>query len=195
MTVQLARRARYLAGFGANCPGPWGSPAETIARALRELESAGVRVVAVSPFYETAAIGRARQAPYVNAVALLDTDLPAEALLRLFKRIERNGGRRGGRPWGPRTLDIDILDYRPCPALAGRRVRFRPGRRAAARSAASARASAALRAGAARRHRARLASSGAPRESADALLRRCLRLGQGAVLERLSLAHTRARTA
>jgi 2-amino-4-hydroxy-6-hydroxymethyldihydropteridine diphosphokinase len=108
---QLAR-GKILAGFGANCPGPWGNPAETIARALSELESAGVQVVAVSPFYATAAIGRARQASYVNAVALIDTDLPPDALLRLLKRIERSAGRRGGRPWGPRTLDIDIIDYK-----------------------------------------------------------------------------------
>ena len=111
MTVQLAR-GKILAGFGANCPGPWGNPTETIRRALRELTDAGVRVAAVSPFYETAAIGRARQPPYVNAVALLDTELPPDALLRLLKRIERRAGRRGGRPWGPRTLDIDILDYK-----------------------------------------------------------------------------------
>jgi 2-amino-4-hydroxy-6-hydroxymethyldihydropteridine diphosphokinase len=76
------------------------------------MERAGVRVVAISPFYETAAIGRARQPPYVNAVALIDTDLPPDALIRLLKRIERNAGRRGGRPWGPRTLDIDIVDYK-----------------------------------------------------------------------------------
>ena len=111
VTVQLAR-GKILAGFGANCPGPWGSPPETIARAMRELEDAGVHVVAISPFYETAAIGRARQAPYVNAVALIDTDRPPDALLRLLKRIERRAGRRGGRPWGPRTLDIDIVDYK-----------------------------------------------------------------------------------
>jgi 2-amino-4-hydroxy-6-hydroxymethyldihydropteridine diphosphokinase len=112
VTVQLGARGKILAGFGANCPGPWGSPAETIGRGLREMESAGVRVAAVSPFYETAAIGRARQPPYVNAVAVLETDLPAEALLRLFKRVERQAGRRGGRPWGPRALDIDIVDYK-----------------------------------------------------------------------------------
>jgi 2-amino-4-hydroxy-6-hydroxymethyldihydropteridine diphosphokinase len=47
----------------------------------------------------------------VNAVALLDTSLPPEALLRVLKEIERKSGRRGGRPWGPRTLDIDIVDY------------------------------------------------------------------------------------
>jgi hypothetical protein len=29
----------------------------------------------------------------------------------VLKAIERKSGRRGGRPWGPRTLDIDIVDY------------------------------------------------------------------------------------
>jgi 2-amino-4-hydroxy-6-hydroxymethyldihydropteridine diphosphokinase len=76
------------------------------------MERAGVRVVAVSGFYETAPVGRAGQAPYVNAAALIDTALPPEALLRLLKEIERRAGRRGGSPWGPRTLDIDILDYK-----------------------------------------------------------------------------------
>ncbi len=57
-------------------------------------------------------MGRARQPPYVNAVALIDTSLSAEALLKVLKEIERASGRRGGRPWGPRTLDIDIIDYR-----------------------------------------------------------------------------------
>jgi 2-amino-4-hydroxy-6-hydroxymethyldihydropteridine diphosphokinase len=48
----------------------------------------------------------------VNAVALLDTTLSAESLLRVLKAIERDSGRRGGRPWGQRTLDIDIVDYK-----------------------------------------------------------------------------------
>jgi 2-amino-4-hydroxy-6-hydroxymethyldihydropteridine diphosphokinase len=65
----------------------------------------------VSPLYQTAAVGNARQPPYVNAVALLDTHLSPEALLRVLKAIERGSGRRGGRPWGPRSLDIDIIDY------------------------------------------------------------------------------------
>jgi 2-amino-4-hydroxy-6-hydroxymethyldihydropteridine diphosphokinase len=57
-------------------------------------------------------MGAARQPPYVNQVALLDTSLPAPALLRLLKQIEARSGRRGGRPWGARTLDLDILDYK-----------------------------------------------------------------------------------
>ena len=112
MAPQLPAAGKVLVGLGANCPGAWGTPAETIAQALGEIERRKIAVLAVSPFYQTAAIGSARQPPYVNAVALLNTTLPPEALLRVVKEIERRSGRRGGRPWGPRSLDIDIVDYR-----------------------------------------------------------------------------------
>ncbi len=111
-TSQLVAMSQTLVGLGGNCPGPWGTPAETIARALRELGTGGIAVEAVSRFYETAAVGRAGQPPYVNAVALIETAMPPEALLRRLKQIERAAGRRGGSPWGPRTLDLDILDYK-----------------------------------------------------------------------------------
>jgi 2-amino-4-hydroxy-6-hydroxymethyldihydropteridine diphosphokinase len=110
--AQLRARGKILVGLGANHPGPWGVPAATIKRALSEMERTGIAVDAISPFYETAAVGRARQPVFVNTVALVDTSLSPEALLRRLKEIERRAGRRGGRPWGPRTLDIDIIDYK-----------------------------------------------------------------------------------
>lgn len=108
----MRARGKILVGLGANHPGPWGVPAATIKHALSEIERTGIAVDAISPFYETAAIGRARQPAFVNTVALVDTSLSPEALLRRLKEIERRAGRRGGRPWGPRTLDIDIIDYK-----------------------------------------------------------------------------------
>jgi 2-amino-4-hydroxy-6-hydroxymethyldihydropteridine diphosphokinase len=127
----LAVHGKSLVGLGANCPGPWGTPADTITRALAEIAEAGPRVVAISPFYETAAVGRAGQPPYVNAAIVIDTPLSGEALLRLLKRIERRAGRRGGSPWGARTLDIDILDHKGLVRhWRGRVPRFaRPGPR------------------------------------------------------------------
>jgi 2-amino-4-hydroxy-6-hydroxymethyldihydropteridine diphosphokinase len=79
---------------------------------LQELGRRGVAVEAVSGLYQTAAMGSARQAPYLNEVALARTRLPAPSLLRVLKDIETRAGRRGGRPWGARTLDLDILDYK-----------------------------------------------------------------------------------
>lgn len=108
----MVETAQILVSLGSNFPGPWGTPAQTITRALAELQRPGVTVKSVSSFYETEAVGRPGQPSYVNAAAAIDTALPPEALLRLLKAIERAAGRRGGSPWGPRTLDIDILDYR-----------------------------------------------------------------------------------
>ncbi|MGH6827022.1 2-amino-4-hydroxy-6-hydroxymethyldihydropteridine diphosphokinase [Methyloceanibacter sp.] len=112
MNAQSTGHGKVLVGLGANSPGPWGRPAMTLTLALRELERRGITVEAVSNLYETAAMGAARQPPYVNQVALVDTSLPAPALLRLLKQIEARAGRRGGRPWGARTLDLDIIDYK-----------------------------------------------------------------------------------
>lgn len=98
---------------------------------MAELDRNGVRVKAVSQLYETAAVGRAGQPPYVNAVAVIETAMSPEALLRRLKQIERAAGRRGGSPWGPRTLDLDILDYKGrVQNWRGTVPRFsRPGRR------------------------------------------------------------------
>jgi 2-amino-4-hydroxy-6-hydroxymethyldihydropteridine diphosphokinase len=108
----LLASGKVLIGFGANSPGPWGAPEETFRRALSELARNGVRIEAISGLYRTAALGTARQPAYFNAVAKAGTALPPPALLRLLKQIEVRAGRRGGRPWGARTLDLDILDYK-----------------------------------------------------------------------------------
>lgn len=130
-TPQRVAMSQILVGLGANFPGPWGDSAATIGRALTSLDQDGVALMAVSNFYETAAVGRAGQPNYVNAVARIETAMPPEGLLRRLKQIERKAGRRGGSPWGPRTLDIDILDFKgrvqnwrgrdPLFASAGRR--------------------------------------------------------------------------
>jgi 2-amino-4-hydroxy-6-hydroxymethyldihydropteridine diphosphokinase len=112
VSAQSNGQGKVLVGLGANCPGPWGTPDETLHRALDEMAGRGVQIETVSPLYQTAALGPAGQPPYLNQVAVLATPLPAPALLRLLKEIEREAGRRGGRPWGARTLDLDILDYK-----------------------------------------------------------------------------------
>jgi 2-amino-4-hydroxy-6-hydroxymethyldihydropteridine diphosphokinase len=112
VALQSHAPGKVVVGLGANCPGAWGSPVETIAQALGEIERRQIAVLAVSPLYATAAVGNAHQPPYVNAVAVLGTNLSPDALLRVLKEIERGSGRRGGRPWGPRSLDIDIIDYK-----------------------------------------------------------------------------------
>lgn len=69
------------------------------------------RLLAVSSVYDSAPLGRPDQPRFLNAVALLETDLDPHTLLRRLLAIERKQGRVRGERWGPRAIDLDILVY------------------------------------------------------------------------------------
>lgn len=69
------------------------------------------RAVHCSSLYQNPAIGPGEQPDYLNAVAELQTDLPASELLAELQRIEAAQHRRRDQHWAARTLDLDILLY------------------------------------------------------------------------------------
>jgi 2-amino-4-hydroxy-6-hydroxymethyldihydropteridine diphosphokinase len=73
------------------------------------LESPAVTGVAVSPVYETEPVGGPEQPDYLNAVLLLDTELPSLALLERAHAVEQAFGRERTERNGARTLDIDVI--------------------------------------------------------------------------------------
>jgi len=97
--------------LGSNVSGRWGTPPNTIRRALSVLQGAGVTVLHLSALYRTSPYGVTDQPVFVNAAAVIRTALPPAALLTLLKKIEAKAGRIPSRRWGPRALDIDVLDY------------------------------------------------------------------------------------
>lgn len=99
-------------GLGANVRGSWGAPPETLARALSELDALGLRIIAASQRFATSPVGVTRQPPFHNAVIGIQCTHSPFAVLLTLKRLERRAGRRTVMRWGPRPLDIDILDYR-----------------------------------------------------------------------------------
>jgi 2-amino-4-hydroxy-6-hydroxymethyldihydropteridine diphosphokinase len=107
-----------LIAVGSNISGPWGTPEQAVSRALKALNSDGVKLVKASRLMLTAPFGRPNQPDFVNAVAQIETHLPPMALLQKLHAIEKLAGRRRALRWGPRTLDLDIIDYgglvRPC---------------------------------------------------------------------------------
>ena len=100
-----------LIGIGSNVSGPWGEPAAAVERALAALDEAPLRLVKASRPIVTAPFGRTDQPDFVNAVAEIETSLEPPALLAHLHAIERRAGRRRTLRWGPRTLDLDLLDY------------------------------------------------------------------------------------
>ena len=91
--------------------GRWGTPAEALKRAIAELQAHGIKIQKVSAFRETAPVGPRWQPNFVNAVVLVRADRGLVSMLMLLKGLERAAGRRQGGRWGPRPLDIDILDF------------------------------------------------------------------------------------
>jgi 2-amino-4-hydroxy-6-hydroxymethyldihydropteridine diphosphokinase len=91
-----ARRA-YL-GLGSNV----GDRAGALQAAVDGFAAAdGVRVVAVSPVYETAPVGGPEQPEYLNAVVAVDTDRTPRELLEIAKRLKEEAGRVPGERWAP----------------------------------------------------------------------------------------------
>ena len=94
-------------GIGANL----GDARANVLDALERLARLpGARLVKASSLYRTAPIDSSGD-DYVNAVAALDTELDAHALLQALFAIEQAHGRE--RPYrnAPRTLDLDLLLY------------------------------------------------------------------------------------
>ncbi|MBA2337419.1 MAG: uracil phosphoribosyltransferase [Acidimicrobiia bacterium] len=82
-----------------------------LAAAIAALAENVGRVAAVSSVYETAPVGGPEQGDYLNAVALVETDLDPELVLEALLGIERLMGRERRERWGPRIIDLDLLLY------------------------------------------------------------------------------------
>jgi 2-amino-4-hydroxy-6-hydroxymethyldihydropteridine diphosphokinase len=97
---------RALLGLGANL----GDPVATLNEAKARLSELG-EVTAASSLYRTPPWGVTEQPPFVNAALALETALDPDALLAALKALERTLGRVASERWGPRAIDVDILDY------------------------------------------------------------------------------------
>jgi len=74
-----------------------------------EVLSQHLAVTAVSGVYETAPVGVTDQPAFFNIVALLATR-DAEAAFVAAQAAEHSQGRLRSRRWGPRSLDVDVID-------------------------------------------------------------------------------------
>jgi 2-amino-4-hydroxy-6-hydroxymethyldihydropteridine diphosphokinase len=97
----------YAIAIGSNRPhGRHGRPPGVVEAAIARLDEE-FGLFDASPIVLNTAHGGAGR-DFANAVALVESRLePLEMLTRL-KTIEREFGRRRGKRWGPRVLDLDI---------------------------------------------------------------------------------------
>jgi 2-amino-4-hydroxy-6-hydroxymethyldihydropteridine diphosphokinase len=99
--------ARAYLALGSNV-----APERHVPAALAQL-AACLEVLAVSPIYESAAVGAPGTPAFWNATALVATELPpAELKHAVLRRIEAELGRvRSADKNAPRTIDLDLVLY------------------------------------------------------------------------------------
>jgi 2-amino-4-hydroxy-6-hydroxymethyldihydropteridine diphosphokinase len=97
---------KAVVALGANI----GNPQEQMDLAIAMLREAS-DLIAISSYYSTEPVGGPQQPDYLNAVCLLESDLPALDLLSLLHGIEKSLGRERNERWGPRTIDLDLIQY------------------------------------------------------------------------------------
>lgn len=97
---------KAVIALGANI----GNPKEQMDIAISLLRES-LEVSAVSTYFTTAPVGGPEQPDYLNAVAIAESELPAADLLALLQGIEKVLGRERIEHWGPRTIDLDLIQY------------------------------------------------------------------------------------
>lgn len=87
------------------------------------------QLIDMSSFYESEPAYDDDQENYVNAVVLMRSGIPPKEMLAYLHAIEANLGRvrDESRPKGPRTIDVDILDYQLYTALSPELTLPHPG--------------------------------------------------------------------
>ncbi len=101
-----------ILAFGSNICGKYGGPINSITSAIKELKEMQIEFVKTSSVYSSKAVGATYQPDFYNLVSICNcTDHPNK-LLKKIKQLEGGAGRSGGLFWGPRPLDIDIIDYK-----------------------------------------------------------------------------------
>jgi len=99
---------KAFVGIGSNL----GDRERNIRRAVDEIAAMPfTKLVTVSSLYDSEPVGEVEQGNFVNAVALIETELAPNRLLWNLMLIEQRMGRARTIRWGPRTIDLDIILY------------------------------------------------------------------------------------
>ena len=100
----------YAIGIGSNRRhGRFGRPAGVVVGAIERLDG-DFGLFDASPVVLNSAHGGAGR-EFANAIALVESEFEPPTMLQLLKAIERDFGRRPGRRWGSRVLDLDIVAW------------------------------------------------------------------------------------
>jgi len=97
---------KAVIALGANI----GDPKAQMDLAVAMLREA-TQIISVSEYFSTKPVSDIEQPDYLNAVCIAESELPALDLLGVLHGIEKTLGRERLEKWGPRTIDLDLIQY------------------------------------------------------------------------------------
>ena len=97
---------KAVISLGANI----GEPRANLDIAVALLREA-TEVISISSYLTTKPVGGPEQPDYLNAVVIVESELPAKDLLAVLNGIEAAMGRTREVHWGPRIIDLDLIQY------------------------------------------------------------------------------------
>jgi 2-amino-4-hydroxy-6-hydroxymethyldihydropteridine diphosphokinase len=100
-----------IIGLGANLPGVYGLPAQTIAEAKNAIMASGIKILKSSRIWLTAPVPASDQPWYHNAVIQAETFLEPFDLLSVLQKIESDFGRTRKKRNEARVIDLDLIAY------------------------------------------------------------------------------------
>lgn len=100
-----------LISLGSNVSTQGYKPLDRLKSALSDLQDSGFTIRATSKYYHAPFFPPNQGADFVNAVAEVAADIPAEEAMRRFHEVENNHNRERPYRWSDRTLDIDLLTW------------------------------------------------------------------------------------
>ena len=97
---------KAVISLGANIGDPKAQMDIAVALLRQALE-----VTAISEYFSTKPVSNIEQPDYLNAICIAESELPALDLLAVLHGIEKSLGRERLERWGPRTIDLDLIQY------------------------------------------------------------------------------------
>lgn len=84
---------------------------ENLTEALRRMSESGIQILRCSSPYLSAPWGITDQEAFINAVCEVQFGRSPQRLLQMLLQIEQEMGRRRTVKWGPRLIDLDLIEF------------------------------------------------------------------------------------
>jgi len=101
-----------ILAIGSNLPSKFGNRFENIDLSINHLEKQNIKIINKSSFYETPSYPDEKNPKFINIAIEIETNITPKKLASILITIENSFDRKREKKNDPRTIDIDIIDYK-----------------------------------------------------------------------------------